>query len=527
MAGITGVNPFSRTAMIEQVRNTNTGAGPSAVSADDLTYTTGTEDALTESMGSGLTYKAAKGKHTSSSNAVVSDAQLENGKRMTRNGQAMLDEGSDKPNEQTSNTGDFQGKMEDNIGSINDNTSLIDSKTNQMLNSGKILQANTQKQQQIAGWIENTRPAIDELNAQAEELEQEALETIPEELGIQAETLDEAMAQISEMIDADQLKELEAQRTREMEIEARLEELDPDNPDDQTEIEMLSGEQEQLLTVLQEPENANMLAASDALSVIADYVDAIGEIQEAIANYQVQIDAKSSESESVENSSQAETKSVNKNNEVVQRTNKQIEDTEDETKDEEDKFKEGYDLTMDIGKGEDLAGTACKLVALPMMAYPPTAAPGNVLNYVGIGLGILGGTTQTVANVAAGVHYGEAAYFLQAGVSAVQTVAGAVSGFQAGAQMGAIAAAKDELARQGLESLGKEAGKTLTKELYKEGIKQAASEGLKTAAGQTTQEIGKTLAKEMVQKTMEFSAESGTFAQTLIQRKQAKDGTAA
>ena len=445
------------------------------------------QDAL--NANGGMMYRSSASKmdvETSSTQVAPSTAEINDAKNQTKAGKAMISEVGTAGTNQENATQEFDAVMNSGIEQIGSNQSVIGGKSAQMQNSGKIIEQITAKQQQIAAWLENSMPSIAEMNDQIDALTEEAIGQIPQELGISAETLEDAIAQLSELVDEDKLEELTQAQERSAEIDEQLQDMDPEDP----EYAQLQSEQEGLQTVLQDPDNQTTLLASQALGTLADYSDAISEIAGGIDELNADIEARSQSIASNESAVAAENSAITSANRDVVNMTRSTENLGKELEDESDSFMDGYDTTMQIAEVANTTGSVCKIAAVPLMAFTPTAAVGTALNYVGIGLGIGGGATETVANVAAGVHTGDMTYFAKAATSAATTAASAVASFSAGsdiADAGVKAGeAAAEAAKEGATEAAKVAAKNASKDLLKAAVTQVTTE-LGNGATQVTQ----------------------------------------
>ena len=229
--------------------------------------------------------------------------------------------------------------------------------------------------------------------------------------------MDEAIEQLSEMIDADKMEELTQKQERAAEISQELETKDPEDPD----YDALIAEQEGIQTELEDPDNAIMMQASSALATIADYTDAIAEIANAMTELQAEIDAKGAENDAVSDANDAETAKMNNLNQAVNSQNKVLEDTQKQEEEECDNFKVGYEITLMVGDGLNTLGGVSQTTGTILSMFTPTAALGGALETVGMYSSLAGGVTETAAHTAAAIHYDDASYAMMAVKSGVKT----------------------------------------------------------------------------------------------------------
>ena len=421
--GIT-VQPGTQAKTIEELRELQGGAASQeAKNAPESTPFAAGSDRASESIeenGGSMVYRPNAGaNHTSGTISSSDEHTLATGRTMTSDAKTLLADSRSAAGDQDSATSDFNSTMQGYNDQIMGFQGIINGKNAELLSSGKIIDAQTAKQEQVAAWIENTNPAVEDLQNQLTALEQEALGTIPQDLGIDAETLEDAIAQLSEMIDSDKLEELTKAQQRSDEISKQLETTDPED----SEYDSLVAEQETLQTTLQDPENETIMRAADALATIADYSDAMTEIATTMTELQAEADAKMAEGESIEDSLGAEQNTVNNANNTINSTNKNIEDTQGNADETCDDFKVGYDVTMIVADSLKTTGGVATTTGEIMSLSPctPVATAGFVLKVVGVSCTGVGGTTETAANVAAGIHYEDSEYFRKAAVSAVKT----------------------------------------------------------------------------------------------------------
>lgn len=402
--------PTNRNPQVEQVRNNPTGNQNTKVSSgnEDPIYEgfKTSNGGLDDSLSGSMTYKSAgvqKKEAFIMSEENYEAAEEEAGNKL-KEGDAAQDNGKGTIASQTTLNGEFESFMKDSNNQIDDNATRIHGQSADMQKSSSILQSNTAKQKEISSWIQEQNPTMEEMSTKIEELEAEAMSMIPQELGIEAETLEDAIAQLGEMVDPDTLAELQANQERELEIEARLEELDPENPDDQQEIQSLSGEQEALLTVLNDPENVTIMSAANTMSILSDYSAAIGELQASLNDMQANLDGKTAEADEINQSSSSEGSKIKRANDVVQATTERTQNINEKQEEKGDGFTKAMEITNTVGTVVSGVGTGLSIFGRILSAIPQTAAAGAALETSGQITSGVGGATTSTASIGNGIY---------------------------------------------------------------------------------------------------------------------------
>ena len=172
--GIT-VQPGTQAKTIEELRELQGGGkGTTSRVGEGASPLAEGADNLTESMEGGLTYRRGAGVNSAtgtidnqgSSAAVPPEGTRAKGVQLLGETRSYLGEHGDDSSAQDGASTSFDGAMKGYIDKFASSEGVINGKTSQLMQSGKIVEAQTAKQEAVAAWIENTMPAMEDMENQ-------------------------------------------------------------------------------------------------------------------------------------------------------------------------------------------------------------------------------------------------------------------------------------------------------------------------------------------------------------------------